>query len=247
MAAMDAAYSSSSQVEFEQESGAGGFKRFNGALSDFIYTSCYCEENVYMLCKKLSEVGLAAPTASDLFVVFISNPNRQIPIWRQRSSKDVEGLCIWDYHVICIQRRENAVQVWDLDTTLPCPVALDEYVAGAFQPWVSLKPDFSRLYRVISAPLYLRFFASDRRHMKNKDGSWMARPPVYDCFVAEDGAVHNLEEYITMTVERVTRNSRETESLLMLQKFGVLLNEEGLLQFFNQNASEYTMQTFNTI
>jgi len=39
---------------------------------------CGSEENVYMLCKKLSEVGLAAPTASDLFVVFISNPNRQV-------------------------------------------------------------------------------------------------------------------------------------------------------------------------
>jgi hypothetical protein len=31
-----------------------------------------------MLCKKLSELGLAAPDASDLFVVFISNPNRQV-------------------------------------------------------------------------------------------------------------------------------------------------------------------------
>jgi len=60
-----------------------------------------------------------------------------------------------------------------------------------------------------------------------------------------DGAVHNLEEFITMTVERVTCNSRETESLLMLQKFGVLLDEEGLLQFFNQNASEYTTRTLS--
>lgn len=39
---------------------------------------CGSEENVYMLCKKLSEVGLAATDASDLFVVFISNPNRQV-------------------------------------------------------------------------------------------------------------------------------------------------------------------------
>lgn len=250
---MDAPHSStSSQVEFEQEfeeDDVGASKQFQGVLADFVYSSCYCEENVYMLCKKLSEVGLAATDASDLFVVFISNPNRQIPIWCQRSSKDVEGLCIWDYHVICIQRdlrRENVVQVWDLDTTLPCPATLDEYVAGAFQPWVPLKPEFSRLYRVIAAPLYLRFFASDRRHMKNKDGGWIALPPLYDCLVAEDGAVHNLEQFITMSDEHVIRNPRETESLLMLQKFGILLDEEGLLQFFKQNAhvaSQYSMPT----
>lgn len=240
---MDAPHASSAnQVVFEHEVSAAAIlkPKFDGEFSDFVYSSCYCEENIYMLCKKLSEVGVAAPDASDLFVVFISNPNRQIPIWRQRSSKDVEGLCIWDYHVICIQRKDKGMQVWDLDTTLPCPASLDEYIAGAFQPWVSLKPEFSRLYRVLAAPLYLRFFASDRRHMRRADGSWMALPPLYDCLVAEDGVVHNLEEFITMAVEQVTRNLREAESLLF-QKFGVLLDEQGLLQFFKQSASVRTL------
>lgn len=41
---------------------------------------CGSEENVYMLCKKLIELGLAAPGASDLFVVFVSNPNRQVSL-----------------------------------------------------------------------------------------------------------------------------------------------------------------------
>lgn len=127
---------------------------------------------------------------------------------------------------------EKAVQVWDLDTTLPCPTTFEDYVAGAFQPWVFLKPEFSRLYRIIAAPVFLRSFASDRRHMKNKDGSWMAHPPPYACLVAEDGAVHNLEEFRTMSVEHVIFNPREAESLLMDQKFGILLDEEGFKQFF---------------
>jgi hypothetical protein len=53
-----------------------------------------------------------------------------------------------NWSVLYMQRdlkREKAVQVWDLDTTLPCPATFADYVAGAFQPWVSLKPEFSRL------------------------------------------------------------------------------------------------------
>lgn len=42
-----------------------------------------------------------------------------------------------------------------------------------------------RLYRVVAAPVFLRSFASDRRHMKRSDGSWVALPPHYDCLVAE--------------------------------------------------------------
>ena len=100
----------------------------------------------------------------------------------------------------------------------------------------------------------------------------MARPPPYDCLVAEgkqsqsrmsqatlscqsyalhifqhlkvltlyvlgngvyvDGAVHNLEEFITMSDEHVIFNPREAESSLMHQKFGILLDEEGFKQLF---------------
>lgn len=35
------------------------------------------EENIYFLCKKLSEDGTAKPDGSDLFVVFISNEKNQ--------------------------------------------------------------------------------------------------------------------------------------------------------------------------
>ena len=54
---------------------------------------CGSEENVYMLCKKLSELGLAAPDASDLFVVFISNPIRQV--------KTCSTLCVQHHMYLC--------------------------------------------------------------------------------------------------------------------------------------------------
>lgn len=48
------------------------------------------------------------------------------------------------------ENSERVAQVWDLDTTLRCPTTFEDYVAGAFQPWVSLKPEFSRLLTLLT-------------------------------------------------------------------------------------------------
>lgn len=42
---------------------------------------------------------------------------------------------------------------------------------------------FSRFFRVVHAPVFLHFFASDRRHMKDPGGSWLSPPPAYDPIV----------------------------------------------------------------
>ena len=42
-----------------------------------------------------------------------------------------------------------------------------------------------RLFRVVHAPIFLRCFASDRRHMKDSDGNWMQEPPLHEPIVAE--------------------------------------------------------------
>ncbi|KAF9624898.1 hypothetical protein IFM89_015520 [Coptis chinensis] len=47
-------------------------------ISDFDHTPSYCEENVYMLCKKLSEIGVSKNDGFDLFVAFISNDHKQV-------------------------------------------------------------------------------------------------------------------------------------------------------------------------
>jgi hypothetical protein len=36
-----------------------------------------------------------------------------------------------------------------------------------------------RYFRVVPASLFLQHFASDRRHMKRADGSWIKPPPDY--------------------------------------------------------------------
>jgi hypothetical protein len=89
-----------------------------------------------------------------------------------------------------------------------------------------------RLYRVVAVPMYLQYFASDRRHMKGEDGDWRATPPLYDCIVGEDGAIHNLEEYIRMKDEQVLGDSKEALMQVTNRKFGVLLSEDGLQHLF---------------
>eukprot|EP00897_Mesotaenium_endlicherianum_P010721 jgi/Mesen1/9678/ME000680S09087 len=159
---------------------------------DFLYTSFYCEENAYMLCRRLPELGLAAADASDLLVVFISNAARQVPLWRQRAAQggaDAGGFVLWDYHVICIQFNsgpEKSTLVWDLDATIDFPARLDEYCAhvlynGQMAAW-RLSPQYMRMMRVVRAPLFLCHFASDRSHMRDAaTGQWLQPSPPHDC------------------------------------------------------------------
>ncbi|KAG4982640.1 hypothetical protein JHK87_027389 [Glycine soja] len=169
----------------------------------FHHTPFYCEENVYLLCKKLCNDGIANADGSDLFVAFISNEKKQA-CTISSSYKRADGVILWDYHVICIQVtgfKSRAVPplVWDLDSTLPFPSPLPSYVSETIRPSFQLFSDYNRLFRVVHAPLFLRCFASDRRHMKDSGGNWIEEPPQHEPIVAEDRTVHNLNEYINIS------------------------------------------------
>ncbi|XP_004304350.1 PREDICTED: protein N-terminal glutamine amidohydrolase-like isoform 1 [Fragaria vesca subsp. vesca] len=160
-------------------------------VSQFQHTPFYCEENVYLLCKELGTKGIADAKGSDLFVVFISNEKKQIPLWHQKASNRADGVVLWDYHVICIQRKvgggDSPLQhlVWDLDSTLSFPCALASYVAETIRPTFQTFPEFQRYFRIAHAPIFLQSFASDRRHMKDPLGEWLHQPPVYEPIVSE--------------------------------------------------------------
>ncbi|KAL3680327.1 hypothetical protein R1sor_023283 [Riccia sorocarpa] len=222
--------------------------RVNGG--QFKYTACYCEENIYMLCKALGEQGLASPDHSDLYVVFISNDIQQVPFWRQRnSSTGPDGFSVWDYHVICVQKTSEADEalVWDLDTTLPFPVAFSLYAEKSLRPDIRLDKVYSRLFRVIKASSYLSSFASDRRHMKTPEGRWRAPPPPYECIKAADGQVYNLEEYNVILEEQVRHISVEEElGSLLANKYGLVINEDGFKRVFSRSRSRGTLEKLDT-
>ncbi|KAL8489533.1 hypothetical protein ACS0TY_025445 [Phlomoides rotata] len=204
----------------------------------FQHTPYYCEENVYLLCEKLRDDGIAKPDGSDLYVVIISNEKKQIPLWHQRASQRADGVILWDYHVICVQKRKESNLpdlVWDLDSTLPLPSPLATYVAETFRPSFPLFPEFLRVYRIVHAPNFLQFFASDRRHMKEPSGDWVAPPPSYEVIVAEDGTTHNLNEYMEMSSLDVIKSiGADTVDTVLTQKLGVLASESQLVDLFAQ-------------
>ncbi|KAJ8509782.1 hypothetical protein OPV22_000216 [Ensete ventricosum] len=220
-------------------------------IFSFTHTPNYCEENVYLLCKKLCEVGAADPMGADLFVVFISNEEKMIqvvlkwtsliwhlkvPLWHQKASIRNDGLVLWDYHVICIQSRRGKVfdLVWDLDSRLPFPSPINVYFSEAIQPTYSPNLVNSRLFRVVHAPVFLRCFASDRSHMKDDLGNWLALPPKYEPITSEDGTKNNLDKYIHMRAADVSTNIKDLVHGVFSNEYGVMVGETMMEWFFSQ-------------
>ncbi|XP_050301232.1 protein N-terminal glutamine amidohydrolase isoform X2 [Anthonomus grandis grandis] len=160
------------------------------------YVSCYCEENVYKLAE---DVAKKYPNElSKCFVVIISNQSRTVPLWKQRAGKDEDKLIIWDYHGIFLYHPEpDKCLVYDLDSELPFPTYVHKYVTETFRTDHILKPDYFRYFRVVPANEFLKEFASDRRHMKRPDGTWIKPPPTYPA-ISSANSEHNLEDYIQM-------------------------------------------------
>lgn len=189
-----------------------------------------------MLCKRLCNTGLSSNDGSDLFVAFISNDHKQVPLWHQRASKRADGLTIWDYHVICIQRTgegQDIFQVWDLDSTLPFPSPLSQYITEAIQPSFQVYPEYQRFFRVVHGPLFFRNFASDRRHMKDSAGNWVHQPPAYEPIVAADGTVHNLDKYVKIGAAEATSFNGDLSNRVLSESFGVVVGEGQLKDLFS--------------
>ncbi|KAF8398355.1 hypothetical protein HHK36_017282 [Tetracentron sinense] len=206
-------------------------------ISTFDHTPYYCEENVYLLCNKLCKIGVADAKGSDLFVVFISNEKKQASGTACKASKRADGVVLWDYHVVCVQRKgigDTPDQVWDLDSSLPFPTPLAHYISETIRPSFQLFPDYHRLCRIVHAPIFLCFFASDRRHMKDSVGNWIEQPPACEPIIAEDGTVHNLDEYIDICAANVvTKFGDDLINAVFSHKLGVVVSENQLADFFS--------------
>jgi hypothetical protein len=183
-------------------------------------TPCYCEENVWRLAYRRLKAGgdgndIGGKENEEYYVAFISNVERRCPMLYQVASESPSKPVFWDYHVILIRsskvvKRGKSVvqaQVLDMDSNLPYPSDLKAYLDASFDFEFRDEEEqkiYEPVFRVIRAELYLQNFYSDRMHMKKKDGSWMAKPPLYDCITTPDmvkdanGNFSNLEEYLLM-------------------------------------------------
>ncbi|KAG1121468.1 hypothetical protein G6F42_012397 [Rhizopus arrhizus] len=162
--------------------------------SDLLYTACYCEENIYMLC---SEILKKRPELIDDFsVLFISNPHRSVPLWQQRAGRGDEHVVIWDYHVVLYYKQDSEALIYDFDTFLPFPSPADFYALETFKPNMVIKDEYKHMFRLIPAKAYLDHFESDRSHMLNENGEYTATPPQYPAIIKKGKS--NLDNYISM-------------------------------------------------
>ncbi|XP_032364876.1 protein N-terminal glutamine amidohydrolase [Etheostoma spectabile] len=174
--------------------------RITPSRENCVYTSCYCEENVWKLCEFVRAERSAA--LDQLEVVFISNETRTVPLWRQKSGRGDQPV-IWDYHVILLQVEppgpsSSSSVVYDLDSELEFPCSLELYAAEALHTDTHLRAQYHRKLRVIPADCFLLNFASDRSHMKNSDGSWKMPPPAYPPIQTAESQM-NLDDFISVS------------------------------------------------
>jgi len=127
-------------------------------MSDYLYTSLFCEENIWQLARRLLAEGAAPDT---LRVLFISNPDHQVVMLKQRRAGE-QGYVVWDYHVVL----QAAEQIYDFDTTLPFPVSAIDYFLDSFPNQSALAEQYRAWVRCVPAQSFIERFYSDRSHME---------------------------------------------------------------------------------
>jgi hypothetical protein len=167
------------------------------------YCPFYCEENVWHLCAHPSVSGC------DRRVLFISNTARRVAMWGQRAAVASGGPIAWDYHVVLLFRRvaaggaESRWWVWDLDAERPEPVLAARWLSASFDATGLLPPIYAPAFRMVTCADYRRHLRSDRRHMRQPDGSPRQPPPAWPMILGEPPACapadddgNNLDRFI---------------------------------------------------
>lgn len=173
----------------------------------------YCEENVFRLA-----VRKRTQQPTDRFwAVFISNTIKNVPMFQQKAAVNGEVSCVWDYHVVLLCHRAGEAQavVYDLDSLLPYPCPVDEYLAQSF-PYNWPYP-FGPMFRVVPMEAFLNHFGSDRSHMLDMEGNYQAPPPPY----APIGSHNNIQEYLRFDDASMRNNDPNSIYGRFLDKAGL--------------------------
>jgi protein N-terminal glutamine amidohydrolase len=154
---------------------------------DCPYQAFYCEENIWQLCQQNPFKN------SQTKVCFIFNAMNCVPMLAQRAAKGRFEAAFWDYHVILLQQKDELWQVWDLDSLLPFPISLANYLNASFSE--SIPSIYQPSFRVLNSPLFLEEFCSDRSHMLDAFGHYHAPVPNWPA-PARAGEQSNLLSFI---------------------------------------------------
>ena len=128
------------------------------------YTALFCEENIWQLLNSFVD---QKQSISHMWVLFITNPERKIPLLNQQAAALNQAI-IWDYHVILLSQNRQQHLIFDFDTRLPFVIPLKQYLQNSFINPDELPEVLTPYIRKIPAQSYLQRFHSDRTHMLNK-------------------------------------------------------------------------------
>jgi hypothetical protein len=211
----------------------------------------YCEENVWRLAYR----KVRDQPQDDFFVCFISNANKSVLMFHQLAADaaDDRAVC-WDYHVIliCWSKQESQATVYDIDSRLPYPQPLLDYLQQSFPHCTSadsLASAYAPQFLLVPAPLYLKYFASDRMHMYDAHRHcWMAAPPAYDCITSSQSLNDRrggepdwitLQQYLEFPSngDQSSETSPEKADLTLTKALGRILSLKELMKFDFERAT----------
>jgi hypothetical protein len=217
----------------DNEAGASAMA---SSCDEALRVPCYCEENVWRLAYRKLHFQLESGIKGvQYYVVFVSSEEKLIPMLYQKARKSISSSSnepvFWDYHVILLETKENDAFVFDMDTIVtPFPAPLNLYLDYSFSPdeyTDAVDPRF----RVIDAFIFLKYFNSNREHMRI-NGEWTAVPPTYKCIQLDAvKSTSNLDSYRIMTASERFRGQRVTD------KFGKVMTMDELRAFVSNGSA----------
>ena len=103
------------------------------SINNDLYTSCFCEENIWNFTRLIKELTTSSNyeeleitikqsfhvksidevfrysslDLENMYVIFISNKEKKVPIWNQRSGSDNSRVAVWDYHVVALYKGQK--------------------------------------------------------------------------------------------------------------------------------------------
>lgn len=147
---------------------------------DHKYCARYCEENIWHLAQEPAFAG------ADCVVAVIANREGACLFWDQRMCTGPDRPVWWDYHVILLVRRAGWL-VYDLDNALPLPVDAATYLSRTFRMQDRMPAAIRPRFMLFDSANYVESFASDRSHMRDEAGRWLAPPPDWPPINSERG------------------------------------------------------------
>lgn len=214
-----------------------------------------------------SHAGNGQVDAQAVYQVVNSTDTEPYPASSSQSGQQTmdRDVCVWDYHVVLLTQHstENGSRialVWDVDSKLDFPTELTRYAAHAFKLQYPIRDELRPQFRIVTSARFQQTFSSDRSHMIDSEGNYVAKPPTQPCIqsdpkvfskdeseevteLQEKLARHNLHLWtdidIQNSVERQIPVASSEEDLMKAEEaFGICMDVQHMLQIFQPKAKE---------